>query len=341
MLKKLFFLCCGCLIYSSFAVAAPKYEADVSVDVVADNVAMAKKEAMAKGVRNGLNEVILSISTDEAVSNINTLNDNQIQHFIDGIMVLMEKTSDVRYIADLRISVNEDVLKAYIKENGFPIIISEEKNVLVVPLLEKEDGALDLWSDENIWRNAFIERKNIKKGNLNIVNIDKNLGNIAIVEANRIYDMSDEQYSELASFNKVNDIYVLKYSNKDKKIYIKSYPSKEVNIVEIAEVLPENAIDLVLPYFKNDKKIDNVEITETVVDDVFDVVYTYPQLGKWMQLKRLLENEPQVDEVKVVSMASGKVHFSFRYSGVFEKLQSTLMVNGYNLRDAGGHYVIN
>ena len=208
-------------------------------------------------------------------------------------------------------------------------------------MFENEEGNLDLWSDENIWRNAFIKRGNIKKGNLNIVNIDKNLGNITTVEANRVYDMSDEQYNEMADFNRVSDIYVLKLSNKDKKIYLKSYPSREVSIIEISDVSPENAINLVLPYFKSDKKSNDIQKVETIVDDVFNVVYTYPQLGKWMQLKRLLENESQVRDVNVVSIASGKVYFNFKYNGVLEKLQSTLMVNGYNLRDAGGHYVIN
>lgn len=341
MLKKLFFLSLCCLMVTFSAMAGPKYEADISVDEVADSVNKAKKNAMVKAIREGLAEVILNISTDEAVADINKLNDNQIQHFISGVMVLMEKTSDVRYIADLRVSVNEDVLNAYINENGFPIIISEEKNVLVIPLFENEEGNLDLWSDENIWRNAFIKRGNIKKGNLNIVNIDKNLGNITTVEANRVYDMSDEQYNEMADFNRVSDIYVLKLSNKDKKIYLKSYPSREVSIIEISDVSPENAINLVLPYFKSDKKSNDIQKVETIVDDVFNVVYTYPQLGKWMQLKRLLENESQVRDVNVVSIASGKVYFNFKYNGVLEKLQSTLMVNGYNLRDAGGHYVIN
>ena len=130
MLKKLFFLSLCCLMVTFSAMAGPKYEADISVDEVADSVNKAKKNAMVKAIREGLAEVILNISTDEAVADINKLNDNQIQHFISGVMVLMEKTSDVRYIADLRVSVNEDVLNAYINENGFPIIISEEKNVI-------------------------------------------------------------------------------------------------------------------------------------------------------------------------------------------------------------------
>lgn len=45
---------------------------------------------MAKAVRDGLNEVVLSISTAQSADEINKLNDNQLQHFVSGIMVLME-----------------------------------------------------------------------------------------------------------------------------------------------------------------------------------------------------------------------------------------------------------
>ena len=72
-------------------------------------------------MRDALSEIVLEISTDKSVKEINKLNDNQLEHFITGVMVLMEKTSDVRYIADLRISVDEQILKAYMAENNMPI----------------------------------------------------------------------------------------------------------------------------------------------------------------------------------------------------------------------------
>jgi hypothetical protein len=256
-------------------------------------------------------------------------------------MVLMEKSSDVRYIADLRVSVNEDVLKSFLTENNVPIIVGEEQEVLVVPLLEKEDGTIDLWSAENNWREVFLNRKNLKKGNLNINTIQKNLGNISVVEANRIFNMSEKEYNEMASFNNVEDIYVLKYSLKEGKVYIKSFPNREMSEVIIEEIPMVEMVDKVLPFFKDTKKVSNKEQSGAVVEENFEVIYNYPNLGKWMELKKLLESIPQVQNVKVISLAKGKVHFSFRYVGVVEKLQTTLALKGYYLSNDGDFYVIN
>ncbi len=321
------------------AVGAPRFEADVSVDITAATVAEAKKQAMAKAMRDGINEVALNISTGKSVAALDQLNDNQLQHFISGVMVLMEKSSDVRYIADLRISVNEDVLKAYLAENDLPLVVGEEQDVLVIPLLEKADGTLDLWSDGNFWRQAFSERRDVKKGNLNIHNIEKNLGNITAVETNKMYDMTDDEYHELAAFNKVEDIYVLKYSLQDGKVYVKAFPGREANETAIEAATPDEMIDRILPFFKDIKKEVRVE-QDKVADEKLEVVYTYPRLGEWTRLKRLLEGNPQVQDISIVSMINGKVHFNFQFGGVVEKLQANLEMNGYKLRKEGEYYVI-
>lgn len=338
--RKLVLKFAAMVLFAIPAAADPRYEADVNVDVTAATVTEAKKQAMAKAVRDGLNEVVLSISTAQSADEINKLNDNQLQHFVSGIMVLMEKSSDVRYIADLRISVNEDILKAYLAENNMPLVAGEEQDVLAVPLLEKEDGTLDLWSDENIWRQAFQQRRDIRKGNLVIRDIEKNLGNITAVEANRIYDMADGEYNELADFNNVTGIYVLKYSLKDGKVYVRSFPGRKVSVADVAGLEPAAAIDKVLPFFKDVKKAVGETLPETFAEEKIEAVYSYPKLGQWMALKRLLEGYPQVKEVKVVSMANGKVHFNFLYSGVIEKLQANLGLSGYKLRKEGGYYAI-
>lgn len=321
--------------------AKPLYQADVSVDVTANTVAEAKKQAMNKAIRDGLNNVILSVSTQATVDEVNKLNDNQIQHFISEMMVLMEKTSDVRYIADLRISINEEVLNAYIQENNLPMIISEEKNILVIPLLEKENGELDLWSDENSWRKSVLERKNIRKGNLNIFCIQKNLGNITAIETNRVFDMSDDVYNEMLSFNRVDDIYVLKYSLKDGKVYVKSFSDKNVSEEIIDNDDYQIMLDKVLKHFKVAKGNEDIVQLDTVMDDVLEVVYSYSKLKDWMDLKKLLDSNPQIKDVEVLSMAKGKVHFRFNYNGVLEKLQTALSLKGYKLKEEGEFYVIN
>ncbi len=335
ILSSLFCLCV------SFSVRADvRYEADVHVDVTAETVTQAKEQAMVKAVRDGLNEVVLNVSTMQSLDVFDELNDNQLQHFVSGIMVLMEKSSDVRYIADLRVSINENVLKAYLQENGLPFVVSEEQDVLAIPLLEKADGTLDLWGDDNVWWQAFQERRGIRKGNLNIHNIEKNLGNITTVEADRIFDMTDIDYHDLVAFNNVSEIYVLKYSLKDNKLYVKSFPERSVSEADITGISPAQAIDVVLPFFKDNKKAVAVMEGASLVEQKIEMVYSYSKLGDWLALKALLEGYLQAGEVNVVSMVNKKVHFSFIYSGVWEKLQTHLAMNGYNLRNEGGYYAV-
>ena len=341
---RFFFVMTLFFILSGNVTAKPLFEADVNVDITAENVVEAKKQAMAKARRDALNDVLLSVSTAQSVEELAKLNDNQIQHFISGIMVLMEKSSNVRYIADLRVTINEDVLKAYMAENNLPMVVGEEQTVLVVPLLEQNDGALDLWSDANFWRQAFIDRKDIRKGNLILHDIDKNLGNITAVEANRIYDMTEAEFADLSGFNNVEEVYVLKYSLKDGKVYVKSFPTREVNEVVIGEATPQDMIEAVLPFFKDVKKaakLENLDDNAEFVNQKIEAVYSYTKLSEWLSLKRFLEANAQVKDVKVISMANGKVHFSFIYNGVWEKLQANLALSGYKMRNEGGYYAIN
>lgn len=341
---RFFFVMTLFFILSGNVTAKPLFEADVNVDITAENVVEAKKQAMAKARRDALNDVLLSVSTAQSVEELAKLNDNQIQHFISGVMVLMEKSSNVRYIADLRVTINEDVLKAYMAENNLPMVVGEEQTVLVVPLLEQNDGALDLWSDANFWRQAFIDRKDIRKGNLILHDIDKNLGNITAVEANRIYDMTEAEFADLSGFNNVEEVYVLKYSLKDGKVYVKSFPTREVNEVVIGDATPQDMIEAVLPFFKDVKKaakLENLDDNAEFVNQKIEAVYSYTKLSEWLSLKRFLEANAQVKDVKVISMANGKVHFSFIYNGVWEKLQANLALSGYKMRNEGGYYAIN
>lgn len=339
MRKFICILICFALLTFS-AKATPQYETDVSVDITAKTVTEAKKQAMAKATRDALAQVVRRISTEKSVQELNELNDNQLQHFISGIMVLMEKSSDVRYIADLRISVNEEVLTAYMAENNMPFVAAEEQEVLVVPLLEKEDGSLDLWSDTNVWRQAFLNKGKIQRGNLTVRVINKNLGNISAVQTNRYFDMSDGEYNELAGFNQIDKIYVLKYVPKDKKVYVKSFPKREVEELQINDKSIAEAVNMTLSLLKGDANTEMVESAQEIVKTAYDIIYTYPQLAKWSALKRLLEENPLVDRFEIVSMGNGKVRFRFEFNGTVEKLQANLGEAGYQLRNEGGYYAI-
>lgn len=338
--KKIFLLTFFCIFFATHSFASSLYSIVVNVDETSTNVATAKKQALSKAIRNGLNDVILRISTEETINEISKLNDNQIQHFISGLQVLLEKSSDIRYIAELKIDINQDVLQNFIKENNLPIIISQTETALIIPVLEAPDGTLDIWGNNNTWREAFINRKNLQTGFLKFYNIEKNLGNITTVNANTIYNMTEGSFLEISSFNKVDNIYVLKYSPKDNKVYIKSFPDKTELEVDIDTETPSLMIDKILPLIKSNKKQSTPQNNIQSPSNL-NIIYTYPSLNKWIELKKLLESDPMVENLKIISLANKKVHFTFTYHGVFERLQTSLGLNGYVINNNGGYYAIN
>lgn len=322
------------------AMAASQYEADMRVDVTAETVTEAKKQAMAKATRDAIVQVVQSVSTEKSVHAFDELNDNQLQHFISGVMVLMEKSSDVRYIAELRVSVNLEVLKAYLEENDLPFVVAEEQDVLIIPLMVK-DGEPDLWGDENVWSKAFAEYGHIERGTLNVRLIDKNLGNMAAANAKRVFDMADGEYNELVDFNGVSDIYVLKYVPEEEMVYVKSFPDRAVSEVKTEGKKPEELVDMVLPFLKGRAKEVAHTAEEVTEPRVYEAVYSYSRLADWAKLKRILAENSHVSDVEIISMSNGKVRFRFAYSGVIEKLQVGLSGQGFQMRDEGEYYAIN
>jgi len=320
--------------------AMPRFDADVSVDVTAKTVNEAKQKAISKAMREGLSEIVSSISTEASVKELNKLNDNQLEHFITGVMVLMEKTSDVRYIADLKISVDEKLLKSYMAENNMPIILRAEQQVSVLPVLEKEDGTLYIWEEENFWRQAFLEKRTLHRGNMNIKVMEKNLGNIAMIKANRIFDLADGELSELLSFNHAEVLYVVKYAEKEGKVFIKEYPSGKIQETNIIADRSGETADNTLALFKSGQRAAVEDTPANIMPERVEVVYSYTRLAEWIALKKLLEDNPQAQDIKLISMANGKVHFNFQYSGVIERLQGMLETNGYKMRQEGEYYVI-
>ena len=331
------------IITSSQVLAYPSFTANLSVDVTDQNVTTAKSKALSKATRDALNDVILGISTPQAVEEISKLNDNQIQHFIKELQILMEKSSDVRYIADIKIEIKEDVLKEYLKENNFPLSINKTKDILLIPLFQKTDNTINLWTEENLLRQELLNKNNLKGNIVNFHLIEKNLGNITAIKTQTIYDMNERKFKELTKFNKTDHIAVIKYSQLDKKVNIKIFPTqktieKEITIRDSLSSMTDDILTLI--------KEASIETsasttTETQSQSVVNVVYTYPSLSSWMSLKQTLENTPEVDEINVISMANKKVHFSFVYTGPIEKLQVELLQLDYELKSNGEYYVIN
>ncbi len=114
------------LLFAFPANAYEEYSSIVNVDVTDVDAAAAKEKAMLDANRRALNNVAPMLATQAGVELINSLSNEQIAYFIKDATVLEEKSSDIRYIASLKITIQDDILRQYLEEKGVAEELSGE-----------------------------------------------------------------------------------------------------------------------------------------------------------------------------------------------------------------------
>ena len=104
--------------FASSAMAADDYFSIVDVDVTDVNAAVAREKAMAQANRKAVNEAAANYTDSKGMDIVYGLSGEQILYFIKEATVLEEKSSDVRYIAKLKVTVQNNILRQYLQEKG-------------------------------------------------------------------------------------------------------------------------------------------------------------------------------------------------------------------------------
>ena len=69
-------------------------------------------------------------------------------YFIKETTVLEEKASNVRYLAKLRITANDRLLRQYLQEKNVPLVVASSADVMIVPVFREAEGMpARLWEE--------------------------------------------------------------------------------------------------------------------------------------------------------------------------------------------------
>lgn len=98
--------------------AADDFFSIVDVDVTDVNASVAKEKAMAQANRKALDEAAQNYTDSKGMEIVRGLSGEQVLYFIKEATVLEEKFSDVRYIAKLKVTVHNNILRQYLQEKG-------------------------------------------------------------------------------------------------------------------------------------------------------------------------------------------------------------------------------
>ncbi len=336
-------LCCG-LLYSASASADERFTVEIKVDVTDVDAAKAREKAMNSATRAAITAVARRISTSEGADKISAMTDAQLINFIKETSVLNEKNSDIRYMADLKIVVNEELLKTYMHEREIPLMLQTDTAVLVIPVFREfaEDAPL-LWEVDNPWKQAWENTPSSSA--VKFISIQNSAGNMDILTAEQATEFDSHALKKIMQINGMADVYVLDSSYdgvEGLNIAISSLSGykdeiKVAGAKSSGDALFKQAVNQVRRHLEQHILTNQTSIQQQTAD--LTILYPFENLGQWITAEQKIKGLSHVSSMQVQAMAPKKAQFKISYTGNLDTLIHQFKAAGYDLSD-GGNYMI-
>ncbi len=129
----------------------------VAVDVTADTAAAAREAAHAEGHVKALDKLLARLLPGDELSLVRPLKPAEILAYVQDFSVANERTSDVRYLAELTFRFRPEAVRELLRANGLKHAETMSKPVVVLAIFGVE-GAAVLWGEGNPWLAAWAAR---------------------------------------------------------------------------------------------------------------------------------------------------------------------------------------
>lgn len=323
--------------------ADERFAVEVAVDVTDQNASAARERAMSEANRAAIVAVAKRISTAEGAAKLAEMTDEQLINFIKEVSVIEEKSSSIRYLANLRVVLNEDMLRGYMTERGIPLLMGGHTRVLVVPLLRDMPGTMPLlWESTNSWREAW--EKSAQGAAAQFVVLPANATNYSLTDVTRLEAMDGEMLDKLMRFNRAEDIYILtaepdgngglevramSYSGDNRVIRVAGNPEQPDQLFAAAAEQTAAIIE---------GRVKQQNLQEAGLETQATVLFEFSGLRQWVEAERVLKSIPYVKNIDVQAMGTHKAQFKLIFAGSTTKLLSALSEKGYALEENGNYF---
>ncbi len=128
----------------------------VPVDATAETAPAARDRAIAEGRRLAYRRLVARLVPAAEAARVPDPTDSELQRMVLGFEVANERSSTVRWIAELTVAFDPEAFRARLRATGAPYSETRSLPVLVIPLYET-GGETVLWKEPNPWREAWYE----------------------------------------------------------------------------------------------------------------------------------------------------------------------------------------
>ena len=316
------------LIFATPLRAEISFETTVNVETEAENQALAKDMALKQAYRKAFLEIGQKMATSKQYALLESLNDDQLAHFIRETSVISEGGSGKSYHAELNVAVNGALLKDFLAEND-AVDIAIDNRVLVIPALDGLDALKP--KAENPWLQAWLEKGPIAEGQLVFEVWPKDL-----TEADTYDYLKQESgipniYAAYATVLSPQEVII-------RLVELRSGISERFQAsVQEGDVFNRTIAEVVR---RISRKRPAPQAPYQVEDGTLTVVYHYNRLKDWLDTKEKLKSVESIKKVETGGLGGGKVQMKLEYKGTLEALKSALAQKQLSLEEQENFYIL-
>lgn len=179
------------------AEAFDSYRVDgVTVDATAESAAKARKQALAQGQVKAFDMLLRRLTLRRDHGRLPRRKSKQITNLVDGFEVTSERTSSVRYLAELSYRFKPVQIRKLLRAAKIDFVDAPSRPMLVLPVYDGPSG-LVLWDDPNPWRGAW-SRLTRQGGLVRFVQALGDLSDFQLIDAVQAVEHDPEALTRIA-----------------------------------------------------------------------------------------------------------------------------------------------
>lgn len=319
------------------------YDVEMRIDITAENASSAREKGMSDANRQAVMTVASRLTTAEGTKVLDHLNNNQILNFIKEVTIEEEKVSDIRYMAKLKITINADILKAYLSEKNAPYVMVEESKIIIIPLFrEFSTDSPMLWETNNFWKEAWTNNP-LTTGPIKISALGEEYAQQ--ITAAQALQMNGIILDQIANDTQTRNIYIADaiYDGIDGlEVTLTNYANGAQNIIKVPGLrnpqLFIEGVQRVKEYILSQAQQQTLA-TNTAKQEI-TVLYSYENLRDWVNLQKSIKSAAEVTNITTDALGNGSAQFKITFNGTLDRLQRALRDKRLNLKAYDGFYNI-
>ncbi len=316
----------------------------IPVDVTAATVTEARERALTQGRVEALRVMVEHLATPEEATKLPPLQANQIIDMVREFSLANERTSAVRYIAEMTVRFDPDAVRRLLRASKIPFTEFLSKPMVLLPLYI-EGGKTQLWEESNPWREAWLRVKD-RSALVPLVlasgDTDITVAQVVGKDRDALQDLANRYDAAgviVARATANGDTLALVYSDLrgaappvDAAVGFapQAGQSREDMMTGAATALARAVADA---WKKNNRFDVSVTAQLTALAPIKD-------LKEWVRMRDRLKDVPAVQHIDVQAITRDRAQVTLRYAGDQARLESALAQQSLTLNQQGGVWIL-